>query len=71
MQASICTSSRSSMRATGTPICIVVITVFTRDARSGTGTPPRRSPPDAVEPQLDLGDDAERAFRADHQRVRS
>ena len=45
MHASICTSSSSSMRATGMPVCIARITVLHRRARGrGTGRPPRRSP---------------------------
>jgi hypothetical protein len=34
MQASICTASSSSMRATGMPICIATITVWTAERRS-------------------------------------
>ena len=56
------------MRATGMPICIAMMTVSTAPARSGnwhtaaeiaSGTPYSRS--------CDLGDDAERAFRADEE----
>src|SRR5207302_9950710 len=35
MHASICTSSRSSMRATGMHVCIAALTVLTALARSG------------------------------------
>ena len=56
------------MRATGMPSCIAAITVSTAPLQVGElahGRGDRLG--HAVEPQLDLGDDAERAFGADEQ----
>ena len=56
------------MRATGMPNWIVWITVSTGAVDRRKGADRRRDRlRDAVEPQRDLGDDAERAFRADEQ----
>ena len=68
MQASICSASSSSIRASGRPICIATITVDDRRAQVGElhhrrGNRLRH----AVEPQADLGDDAERALAADEE----
>ena len=66
MQASICTSSSSSMRATGMPVLHREDHRLHRAREVGEladGGGDRLG--HAVEPQLDLGDDAERAFGAD------
>ena len=66
--ASICASSSNSIRATGTPLWIVRITVSTRrcDRRKGADRGRNRLR-NAVKPHRHLGDDAERAFRADEE----
>ena len=51
------------MRATGMPICIAAMTVSTAALRSGNWhTAAEMASGKSVQPQLDLGDDAERAF---------
>ena len=68
MQAATCTSSSSSMRATGMPHCMMAITVSTASRKRGElAGGGRHRLRDAVQPHLDFGDDAQRAFRADEQ----
>ena len=56
------------MRATGMPDWIVSIVVAQAARTSGKGrSPPTIASGMPVEPQRDLGDDAERALRADEQ----
>ena len=68
MQTSICTSSSDSILATGIPTCIATITVSTAELEIRKLAYRRADGfRDSIKPQLDLGDDAERAFRTDEE----